>query len=214
MKTKKWYTHQIMNELENDKLNFDFKIDEREVFIRVDAIVNELAKNNYLENWKLSGAGIDEGFITTWEPIIVTDQPNGNPSYLTIPSNYAALPKNRGIDEVYPLRYNTTHQSSVVILSHTDFRLYQNNPAGGMQGRLFGYLKGMQLIFGTCEVGKKYGNNFGVRLVVKDSGQIANDELYPIPADIEQTVIDTAVAWFKKRILTPTDEVRDNKNEP
>jgi hypothetical protein len=212
MKSKRFFSDQIILKLQNDYPNQDLKISEREVFTRIDAIVNHMAAGNFLANWKLSGAGIDEGFITTWEPVLVTDLPNGKSSYLTFPSNWAGLPKNRGIDEVYPLKYNTTDQPAVVILSHSDYRLYQNNPASSMQGRLYGYVRGMDLIFGTCDVGKKYGKEFGVRLVVKDSSQIAINEIYPIPSDTEGDVVDAVVKWFVEKRLQTTDEVRDNKD--
>lgn len=213
MKTKRYYAERVLLELQNDHRNIDFKIDEREVFLVLDDVVNDLAAKNYFETWKTTGAGIDEQFITTWEPIEVTDQPDGLPSFLTLPSNYAALPRNRGIDEVYPMRYNTKNQSSVVIMSHNDFRLYKNNPACGMQGRLFGYVQSNKIIFGSCDVGKTYGKEFGVRLVVRDSSQIGENDLYPIPSDKENFVVATAVDWFRSRRAQPTDSVRDNKDQ-
>jgi hypothetical protein len=214
MKTKRQYSERCIIELQNDNRNIDFKIDERQVFLALDQVVNEMAAASYFENWKLSGAGIDEGFITTFEPITVVDQADGKVSYFDFPCNYAALPKNRGIDEIYPLKYNTTHQSAVVVLSHSDFRLYQNNPARGFEGRLYGYPQGMRFYFSTCEVTKKYGPQFGVRLVVKDSSQISNDEWYPIPANIENLLIETVVKKLLERRMTPVDRVRDNVDQP
>jgi hypothetical protein len=213
-KTKRFFAERILMELQNDNRNIDFKINERQVFVVLDETVNELAAASYFENWKLSGAGIDEGFITTFEPVTVIDQANGNLSYFDFPCNYAALPMNRGIDEIYPLKYNTTHQSAVVVLSHSDYRLYQNNPARGFEGRLYGYPKGMRFYFGTCEVTKKYGASFGVRLVVKDSSQIGNDEWYPIPSNVEKLVIDTCIEKLLKRRMAPIDRVRDNVDQP
>lgn len=215
MQTKRFFAEQILRELQDDHRNIDFKIDEREVFLRLDAVVNELATQNYFDNWKLTGQGVDEQFITTWEPVVVVDddEPEGMPSELTLPASYAALPRNRGIDEIYPLKFNKENQSAVIVMSHADYRMYANNPARGMEGRLFGYLSGNKLIFGTCDVARKYGKNFGVRLVVRDSSQIGNDESYPIPADKQQSVVDACVQWFRDRRKQPTDSVRDNKDQ-
>lgn len=211
MKTKSFYAEQVLIELQDDFRNLDFKIDEREVFLRMDAMVNELAAKNYFENWKLSGASIDEGFITTWEPVAVVDQNNGLPSYFIFPSNYAALPRNAGINEVYPIKFISENQPPVVIMSHTDYRRYLSNPASKMGGRLAGYPHGGRFYFTTCEVGKNYGN-MGVRLVVRDSSTIGDNDLYPIPADKENEVVATLVQWFRDRRLQPTDSVRDNKD--
>jgi hypothetical protein len=213
MKTKRQYSERILIRLQNDHRNIDFKINERQVFLMMDEVVNAMATDNYLANWKLTGAGIDEGFITTFEPVTITDPVDGNYSYLDIPSNYAALPKNRGIDGIYPLKYTTTNQQSVIILSHMEYRQFMNNPARSMEGRLWGYLKGMRLTFGKCEVGKKYGPQWGVRLVVRDSSTIANDQWYPIPSDVEEEMIEKVVEKLLGKRATPTDSVRDNKDQ-
>lgn len=213
MKTKRQYSDRIIFRLQNDHRNIDFKIDERHVFLMMDEVVNSLAADNYFSNWRLTGAGIDEGFITTFEPVTVTDPGDGIFSYLDIPCNWAALPKNRGIDGVYPLKYAKQTPQSTIIMSHMEYRQFMNNPARGMEGRLWGYLKGMRLTFGTCDVGKKYGTEFGVRLVVRDSSQIGIDEWYPIPSDFEDDLVNQVVEKLIAKRLTPTDSVRDNKDQ-
>jgi hypothetical protein len=211
IKTKKNYAEQVLRELENAPMNIDFKIDEREVFLRLDAVVNDLARQNFFDNWKIYGPEVDEQFITTWPEVTVVDQTNGRPSYLTIPSNYAALPNNKGIDECWPLKYGEYNQS-VIIMSHRDLRLYQNSMAGNLQLRLGAYPQGRQLIFTECGVKGKYGN-MGLRLVGISSGDIAASDPYPIPADKEQLVITTVVEWFRSRRAQPTDIVRDGNDK-
>lgn len=213
IKSKRNYSDRVMFRLQNDHPNIDFKIDERHVFLMLDEVVNSFAADNYFSNWKLTGAGIDEGFITTFEPVSITDPANGAFSYIDIPCNWAALPKNRGIDGIYPLKYTKTDQQSVIVMSHMDYRQFMNNPARGMEGRLFGFLKGMRLTFGTCGVGKKYGTEWGIRLVVRDSSHIAIDQWYPIPSDFEEEVIDKVIEKLLAKRFTPTDSVRDNKDQ-
>lgn len=213
MKTKRQFSDRILTQLQNDHRNIDFKIDERVVFLMMDAVVNRMAAENYFSNWKLTGATIDEGFISTFEPVTITDPADGGFSYIDIPCNYAALPRNRGIDGVYPLKYKTEYQQGVVILSHMEYRQFMKNPARGMAGRLYGYLKGMRLIFATCDVGKKYGANWGVRLVVRDSSQISLDQWYPIPADKEEELINTVIEQLMAKREQPTDTVRDNNDK-
>lgn len=217
MKTKKWYAEQVLRELQNDERNIDFKIDPREVFVRLDSIVNALARESYFENWKLSGTGVDEQYITTWDgdsAIIVVDQTDGKPSYFEFPVNYADLPRNRGIDEIWPQKYSKNNHP-VVIMTHRDVRLYSNNMAGNLQGRLGGYVQGNRFYFSNpdngCKVKAKYGN-MGLRLVVRDSSQIANDQPYPIPADKEDRIVEMLVQWFRERRDQPTDKVRDSND--
>lgn len=210
MKTKKLYAERVLTQLQDDYRNIDFKIDEREVFLALDTIVNDLARQNFFDNWKVYGSEVDEQYVTTWENVEVTDDEDGRPSYLTLPSNYAALPNNKGIDEIWPLNYGEYNQS-VVIMTHRDLRLYQNSMANSLQDRLGGYPQGRKFIFNQCGVKGKIGN-MGVRLVGINSSDIGANDPYPIPADKEMEVITMAVEWFKSRRLQPTDQVRDNND--
>lgn len=212
--SKRWVAQQVIVELQNDKPNIDFKIDEREIFLRMDAEVNQMARQSFFDNWKFSGANIDEQFLTRWDgdnAITVIDQPNGQPSYLELPASWVDLPRNRGIDEIWPLEYGEYSQS-VIITSHRDKRLYQNNKAGNMQGRLSGYPRGRQFVFNECDVAKKYGEKFGVALLIRDSSQIGYDEIYPIPADKLKALILILVTWYRSRRDQPTDRVRDSND--
>jgi hypothetical protein len=212
MKTKKFFAAQVLSSIANDFPNIDVKVEEREIFILMDAVVNELAAKNYFENWKFGGYGVDEQFITTWEDVTVVDQENGLPSYFIFPANYVGLPRNGGISEIYPMKWISEDQPPVVVISHEDYRRYRSNPAGNMQGRLYGYPQGNRFYFATtCQVKKDFGN-MGVRLVIRDSTQIANDQPYGIPADKENMVIATCVAWYRAKREEPTDAVRDNKD--
>lgn len=217
MKTKLWYAEQVILQLQNDWPNIDTKIDERVVLLTIDAVVNELAKKNYFENWKMGRGGFfDEQFITTWDSVEVVDQENSLPSYFTFPSNYVGVGMNEGIIDITPIKWRTANQPSVVVTTFSDYRRYRSNPAGGMQGRLTGYPKGSIFEFcvpnGGCDIKKKYGNMI-VRLAIRDSGMIGINDPYPIPADKEGEVIATAVTWYRDRRTQSTDTIRDNKDQ-
>ena len=103
--TKRYFYDRTILGLQDAYPNIDWKIQPREVFLVIDDIVNAMAKENYFENWKLTGANTDEAYITTWADdaaLTVTDVTD-QPSYLTFPSIYAALPMNNGIVEIWPL---------------------------------------------------------------------------------------------------------------
>jgi hypothetical protein len=201
----------ILNQLSNDKLNIDFRIDEREVFLKMDEVVNNMARKSFLENWQLSSAYLDELFISTWDgdnAIDVVDAED-QPSHLVLPAHWVDLPRNAGIQEIYPLERGE-YMQSVVIISHGDLRMYQNNPAGNMQGRLFGYPKGNLFIFGEENVGGKFGEKFGVRLAVRDSSFIAANAPYPVPSDKLLELKTRLVIWFRERLAIGSDKVRDS----
>lgn len=213
MRTKWSYAESVIAELQNDYPGRDIKIDPREVLLRLDAQVNQLAKQGYLDNWKMGhGASVDEQFITTWEGIVITDPANKMPSSFTIPANYVALPRNGGIEQVYFDNLftgnKTRYYDPIIIKSFREVAMYRNNMAGNLEGRLSGYPKGRTFIFDRGGVGAKYGN-VGIRLAIRDSSAIGDSDPYPIPADIEQQVIAELVDWFRDRRKQPTDTIKD-----
>lgn len=213
IKSKRYYAQRVILGLQNEYPNQDFKIDEREVFPVIDDIVNRMAETDYFDNWKMSGQHLDEHFITQWDEITVVDQDDEQPSYFNFPSNYAALPNNRGIDEIWPLNYRQKGDDhSVAIMTHADFRRFKSLQAGKLEGRLGGYPQGTRFYFTTCGVKKRYGN-VGLRLVIRNSADIAIDAPYPIPSNREGDVVLMAIQWFMNKRDQPTDEVRDGKDK-
>jgi hypothetical protein len=210
IKTKKYFSDRIILGLQDAYPNIDFNIQEREVFLVVDDIVNAMAKDNYFENWKLYGAVVDEGFVTTWdgdnaiEVIDVSDQP----SYLTLPATFAALPMNGGL-EVWPMNYEF---GAVRLRRHEDVRRTRHLMSGGMQGELGGYPRYPLFVFDQCDVKKNYSEKFGVRGVIKDSSAIGITDPYPVPGNISEEVIKRAIMYFTEKRIKPTDVIRDKQD--
>jgi hypothetical protein len=214
VKNKLWFSEQVLTELQSGLRNRDEKIDIREVIIRLDSMVNELARKSYFENWKAGLPGLSEHFITTWDDVDVIDQANGNLSYLTIPASYIDLPGQGGIIEIYPKKYYLTGgNNSVIIMTHEQWRQYNSTMAASMQGRLSGWPQGDKFYFSKSQVSKQYGN-MGVRLAIRDSQFLSDTDVYPIPADKEQEVIEQLVIWFRTRRGVPTDTIRDGNDKP
>lgn len=213
-KTRVWFGEQVLNELQNSLRNSDEKIDIREVYIRLDALVNQRARAGYFENWKLRLQGVDESYVTTWETVTVTDQSHGQLSYLTLPTCPVELPNNEGIVEICPKKYYLTgNNHSVIIMSRERYRSYNSGMAASMQGRLAGYRQGMQFIFTQDNVKKQYGDML-VRLAIRDSSFLSDTDVYPIPADKEQEIIAELVKWFMDRKNRQPDLIRDGIDQP
>lgn len=220
IKSKRYFAEMVVNSLTNDYPNIDWKIDERDIFVQLDSIVNAEARAGFFDNWKAGAPGVSEGFITTWDAdvvgtpaITVVDQQNGKPSYFAMPVNYADLPMEQGIQEIWPQKYQSEGKNhSVVILTHRDLRLHSNLMSGNMGGRLAGYPKGNIFEFTSAGVKKKYGD-MGIRLVVRSSSLIAIDAPYPIPSSKEDFVIKMCAAWFREKRNSPTDRVRDKNDQ-
>lgn len=211
IKSKKYYADRVVLALQDSFPDIDWRIDQREIFVAVDDVVNAMAKDNYFENWKLYGPTVDESFITTWDgdnAIDVVD-PDNQPSYMVLPSEFAALPMNNGIQEVWPLNYEF---GAVRLRLHQDIRRTRNLMSGNMQQELGGYARGNLFVFDQVEVRKNFSEKFGLRMVIKDSTALSETAPYPIPGNIAEEVIRRVVMFFTGKRFQPADTVRD-KND-
>ncbi len=212
-RTKRYFYDRTILGLQDAYPNIDWKIQPRECYLVVDDIVNAMAKQNYLENWKLSGAMTDEAFITTWSGIAVVDS-ESQPSYILLPAQPVALPMNGGIMEIWPENYE---YGTVKIQRHEDIRRTRNLMSGNLQTELGGYpvldrTLGNKFVFNQVSVGKNFAETFGVRLVIKDSTAISETAPYPVPADLEGQIIQQAIEFFVKKRISPTDTIRDGQD--
>jgi len=205
--TKEYFAEQVLRELQADFLGRDQKILPREVYPRLDAIVNQLARENFFENWKVGFGGVGEQFITTWEDVEVTDQTDAKPSFFTLPVvSYVDLPRNGGLYEIIPL---DNAEKMVIVMALREWRQYKNTPAGNLEKQLACYPIGNKMFFNMDMVKQNYGNMM-VRLVVRDSAQIPADQPYPIPADKKDQVIKMCVDFFRSRLKQGADLVKDD----
>jgi len=205
MRTKESFAEEVLRSLSADVLTRDFKISPREVYPRLDAVVNDLASKSFFRNWQAGYRGLSEMFWTTWENIEVIDNDDEQPSTLTLPATYIDIGRNEGI-ELIPL---ANPDIIVIITTIKEMRQFRNTPAGDLQGGLAAYPIGNKMVFNRTNVQSKYGNMM-TRLAVRDSAAIPANQPYPIPADQENTVTSAVVAWFRERMRQGIDPIRDD----
>lgn len=213
LRTKISWAEEVLNTLQSNFGTRDIGIDPREVILRLDQEVNEMAKAGQLENWKMNlGEYVDDQFVTSWEWLTLTDPANKAPSYVQIPAQYATLNDNRGIDQVYFENsfsaVKKKYFSPVIITSFKDLSSYRNTMGGELDERISCYPKGGNLIFDRGNVGATYGR-IGLRLVVRDSSAVADDQPYPIPADRQKMIMDSVINFFTSRLSRPQDLIKD-----
>jgi len=212
-KTRLWFAEQILIQLNEGLRNRDEKIDPRECYVIIDQLINQAARQGFLENWKLGNGQIDELWITRFDEITITDPPNKAPSYFALPASYVNLPRLQGINSVTFMNSFTSvkkkYFDTVHIISANDAVTYRGNMAGSLQGRLSVYPKGGNMVFNTGNVGTTYGN-VSIALVITDSSSISDTAPLIIPADIEASIITQAIEYFKARRALPVTTIRDN----
>jgi hypothetical protein len=212
VKTKLYFSEQVLLELNSQFRNRDEKIDQREVILRMDQIVNYGAKMGIFESWNLGEKSIDDQYITTWDGRLnswlpITDVTDNGESYFALPSNYVVLPRNGGIVRVY---LEKNYFDPIAILTPSEAVTIRNTLAGNLEGRLGVYLQGSRFYFkGRQDISSKFGGA-GLQLVIRDASAINDDAPYPIDAGMEDYVIRETVKWFRERKNQGADTVRES----
>lgn len=213
LRTKYSYADEVLLGVRAQYPGRDIHIDPREIFLKLDQWVNDRAKAGFLLNWKVfKSQHIDEGYLTRWEYITVTDPDNKAPSYFQIPAQYAELPDNQGINQVYFensfTSTKTKYFNPVIITSFKDLSSYRNTVGEYLEGRISCYPRGGFMYFDRGEINTKYGR-IGLALVVRDASAITDDAAYPIPADIQKTMINEIIEFYRLKLLQPQDNIKD-----
>jgi len=216
LRTKLFYGEQCLNELNSQRRNRDLPISIRECIIRIDAIFNAFAREGIIKTWQQYGGGVSDQWITTFEWLTVTDPANSAPSSIQIPSHYVDLPNNRGIEQVYFQNSFTAvkkkYYDPIIIRDFKSVSQYRSNRAGRMEGRISCSPKNGFLVFDRGNINATYGP-IGLRIVGRDSSTLQDTDPYPVPADIEELLIQTAVQWFRDRQSQQPDLIRDDVNK-
>lgn len=216
MKTKAFYAEQVLLSLQDGLRNRDEKIDPREVTLQMDLFVNEFAKAGFFENWKLGFSKVDDLWITDFFPLTVTDVAN-QPSYFSLPTtNYATLPNGQGINDIYFINDITQvkkrYFKPVLIKNFKDVAGYRSSMANENQGRISCYVKQRTVYFDRGKINAMYGN-VGCRLVIHDSTNLADTDIYPVPAEYENQIIQKTIDFFMARKRRTPDLIRDDNDK-
>lgn len=217
MSTRAVYIERVLNEVYPVR-GRDEKIDPREIIAALDDWVNENAKAGFLLNMKMGfGPHISDQFVTTFEWLTITDPANKVPSYVAIPANYADLPNNMGIQEVYFENSFTSptkkYYDPVIIRRSAAQSESRGSMASELEGRLSVSVRNGNLVFNKGLIAARYGN-VGIRLVVRDSSQILDTAPYPVPSDLVNQMIADVADRLRQRRLSPVDLLKDNNDKP
>ncbi len=216
LRTRVYYAEQVINQLQNAYPNRDWKIDLRDVYPALDNWINAKAKDNLLESMQMNiGMQVDEQFITTFENLTITDPAGKQPSFVPLPANYAALPNNMGIQDVFFMNNSAKKKyfDPIYISSYKGRSEDRYSMAYDNQGRLEVFIQNGNLVFSQGNVGATYGT-CGIRQVIKSAFDINNTAPYPIPADLAEQMISDIADWFMNRREQQPDVIRDNNDKP
>ena len=195
--TKAILAEQVIRKLSGGDQSRDSQVDRREVIKVIVQIISDKAKINFFENYKFGEPGVEGQYVATYKNLVPVLDTDRTEYYVTIPTNYIALPGGRGIRQVSPSK---NPRKAYVIRAAGNQVIYNNLPAGGLQGKIGVYPEGNKLYFtgDVIKEGFKNAPKLIVKVVAAGPDAIGENDALPMDAAAEKMVIDVAFEWMVK----------------
>ncbi|HAD96401.1 MAG TPA: hypothetical protein DCG19_03285 [Cryomorphaceae bacterium] len=204
MTTKGKLAEQILRLLKGGDLGAEIETDEREIFLLIGQVINQLIKAERFLNLNENDRHTSPTFIASYEDVPLA--PYQRVCKLTLPAYPVSLPRNMGVWRIAPM---TDFNNPFIPMQSGQYAMFQGHVAGILQSKTGYEVQGREVIFtrdlislGTTEV--------FVQLIILDIDQYDEFEPLPINTDQEMQVIQQVV-----QILAPrpeSDKVVDNKD--
>lgn len=202
--TKAILAQQIIRRLSGGEKRSDSELDRREVMRLVAQAINEKIKENFFENYKLGEPGVEGQYIATYKNVAVLKDTDTNEFYSILPSNYAALPKGRGIRQVSPMK---NQRVPFIIRENGNQGIYNTLPAGKLEGRIGVYPEGLRLNY-TSDMDKAGVKKVLIKIAVGAPDSLAEGDPLPIDSSAEFAVIERVLGWLKDP--APIDKINND----
>jgi hypothetical protein len=156
-----------------DREDISPRIDYREIKPLMIQVINSLLKIEHLQRQEVSGTS-----IATY---ILPKQSETNYEYVQLSVTPVSLPKEQGVHRVYQ---EGCPWSPFIPIRTGDFEIAMGTPTAYLEGQVGYYLNGTKIIFT-----KPVAESIEVQLIVNDPSVVSDTDLLPIPAEMEQMVI-------------------------
>lgn len=203
--TKKIIAEQVLKRLDGGYSDTADPIDERDVYKATEQKINALFKLRHLDTTLPSGETLPENaMIATYENIAVTSLDNGK-SYATLPVTPISMTKNMGIFMIYD---PTTPDNFFIPLQRSQLALLKADELlSDLMGSI-GYEPKNQTVTFTKDLTFFGINNVTMELCVFDMSKYSLTDRLPIPADMEDQIIQELVKDFSP--VQPEDGTVNN----
>ncbi len=205
---------QILNDLYPEGQSTDDKIDARDVRPILDQKANYLAKACWFANMEFGFKEVDSAYQATFTNIPVQLDQDMNEYYLELPAAPIALPNDRGISAIAPMKQR---QNLVKLVPQNFAANYKNLHAGKA---IFG--KGNTVGFVEKQPNGKTHIRFAekptwakafVRMGIVDTSALDDNADYPVAADRLGELITSVVNDLKPRLGMPVDKAVNGTEE-
>lgn len=207
MATKYSLAEQALRIISGGPISKDSDTSIREVMLLIGQARDYLIRTEIFQ-LMIAGAGVDipGEYISEYEGIKVSYDKTKKIFYSDLPATYIVLPRDRGVYQVY--RAEELHNPFVPV--PTQFSgLYSGLGGSQLEGRDSYYVKKNRIYYPGMQKASA-PNSISIELIVASSEIDDEDELFPIPADKEMQVIQSAIQLLMTQKQILNDKVNDN----
>ena len=197
--TKTQIAEQILRLLNSGDVTSDNDIDIREVILAVEQERDRLVRLRLFESLQMGDV------ISSFDNVLIKNDSTKDMLYSNLPGNPLSLPNDYG---VWQVSYQKNQKSSFIRMPNGSMGLYNGLPSSALGGRDGFFVEGNKIYYNDS-VSDCCGNKVLIKMVL-NSGSIANDVTFPIPADIQSEVIKNVIQLFSIQKQFPHDEQNDN----
>jgi|TARA_R110000744_G_scaffold228413_1_gene346379 hypothetical protein len=203
--TKLQIAEQILRLINSGDVTSDNDIDIREIILAVEQERDRLVRLRLFESLQMGEMIVAGDVISSFDNVLIKKDSVKDMLYSDLPGNPLSLPNDYG---VWQVSYQKNQKSSFIRMPNGSMGLYNGLPSSALGGRDGFFVEGNKIYYNDS-VSDCCGNTILLKMVL-NSGSIANNITFPIPADIQSEVIKNITQLFSLQKQFPHDEQNDN----
>ena len=203
--TKIKISEQILRLLKSGDVTSDNDIDIREIILAVEQERDRLVRLRLFESLQMGEMIVAGDVISSFDSVLIKKDLDKDMLYSNLPGNPLSLPNDYG---VWQVSYQSNQKDTFIRMPNGSMGLYNGLTSSSLGGRDGFFVEGNKIYYND-NVSDCCGHTVLIKMVL-NSGSIADDIVFPIPADIQTEVIRNVLQLYGSTLQIPHDEQNDN----
>ncbi len=202
--TKNKLAEQVLRLLNSGNPTQDNDTDIREIILAIEQERDRLVRLRLFESLQLGEGTVPGDVISSFDNVLIQKDHDRDMLFSELPGNPMSLPNDYG---VWQVSYQKNQRDTFIRMPNGAMGLYGDLPSAHLGGRDGFFVEGDKIFYNdnvTC-----CGDKILLKMVLS-SGNISNDDSFPIPSDLETEVVRNVFQLYIVQKQSPNDEQNDN----